>query len=67
MARKNAPYKVLQDPVPVMGRVERTVREDAQALGLNVSEIIREAVNQAVDQATPPRKPWRLWKIPTWK
>jgi hypothetical protein len=54
--------KVVQSPVSVMGRVERQTRDDAQALGLNVSEIIRKAVEQAVYDALfifpEPESPW---------
>ena len=45
------PKQIVQNPVSVVGRIERTTRDDAQALGLNVSEIIRKAVEQAVYDA----------------
>ena len=45
------PKRIVQNPVSVVGRIERTTRDDAQALGLNVSEIIRKAVEQAVYDA----------------
>ena len=39
----------LADPVNVVTRVEREVRDNAKTLGLNQAEILREALEQAVE------------------
>ena len=40
----------LADPVTCMGvRVERETRDNAKNLGLNISDIFREALEQAVE------------------
>ena len=38
----------LVDPVNVAARMERLTRDNAKSLGLNQSEILREALEQAV-------------------
>ena len=41
----------LVDPVNVATRMERLTRDNAKSLGLNQSEILREALEQAVEVA----------------
>jgi post-segregation antitoxin (ccd killing protein) len=43
--------RIIADPVTTSVRVERETRDNAKTLGLDVSDILRNALTEAVDAA----------------